>query len=219
MEQGMKRWTAGLLVGALTGLALACQDGQPTSARSALNASDLHARASAFGGATEVRWDIVSNAPPTDFNVRPGGMASALANDGSQITLTGSGTFMAPASGGATSAVTGGGTWTTTGPSGSGSGTYEVTGLVRWQEAPGSLPSAATDLVGDAADARPGLVVLRIAYSDGSRGTLTVSCHLAGTSDGVFEGVTASKGFVDYWNRAAPVANVNANRTLFHVVQ
>jgi len=33
----------------------------------------------------------------------------------------------------------------------------------------------------------------------------------------VFEGVTASKGFVSYWNRQAPVDGVDANRTLFHV--
>jgi hypothetical protein len=40
----------------------------------------------------------------------------------------------------------------------------------------------------------------------------------AGSPDTLFEGITASKGFVDYWNRAAPVPNVDGNRTLFHVL-
>jgi len=46
-----------------------------------------------------------------------------------------------------------------------------------------------------------------------------VSCHLVGTPDSVFEGVTATKGFVDYWNREAPPAPPgNADRTTFHVL-
>ncbi len=61
--------------------------------------------------------------------------------------------------------------------------------------------------------------MVRIAYSDGSEGTLVVSCHIVGTPDAVFEGVTASKGFVEYWNREAPPAPPgNADRTTFHVV-
>jgi len=34
----------------------------------------------------------------------------------------------------------------------------------------------------------------------------------------VFEGVIASKGFVTYFDRVAPVPGVDANRTLFHIV-
>jgi len=173
----------------------------------------------AFAGAAHIRWDIISFNPPVDFTLDPGGVAAALANDGSQITFTGSGTFVAPAGGGGTSsAVTGGGTWATSGPIGVDSGTYTVTGLVRWEEAPGTLPSPPIiDDIGNAADARAGLVVLRIAYSDGSRGILVVSCHLVGTPDTVFEGVTASKGFVDFWNRVPPVDGVDANRTVFQL--
>ncbi|HEY3124160.1 MAG TPA: hypothetical protein VGK70_08855 [Thermoanaerobaculia bacterium] len=48
--------------------------------------------------------------------------------------------------------------------------------------------------------------LVKIAYDNGSEGTLVVSCHLVGTPDSVFEGVTATKGFVDYWNREAPPA-------------
>ncbi len=174
----------------------------------------------AFAGADHVRWDIISINPPADLTLDPGGIASALANDGSTITLTGSGTFVAPAGGGGTSsAVTGGGTWATAGPIGVDSGTYTVTGLVRWEEAPGTLPSPPViDDIGNAADARSGLVVLRIAYSDGSRGILVVGCQLpVGTPATVFEGVTASKGFVDFWNRVPPVPGVDANRTVFHL--
>lgn len=176
----------------------------------------------AAGGAAHVRWDIVSlSITPPPGTISPGGMASAEANDGSKIVLTGSGTFVAPSGGAGTSgATTGGGTWETfsSGSTSTGSGTYWVTGLVRWDKAPGTGPPP-TDLIGDPDERSAGLAVLRIAYSDGSQGTLVVSCHLVGTPDSVFEGVTASKGFVDYFDPAAPVPGVDANRTLFHVRQ
>jgi hypothetical protein len=159
----------------------------------------------------KIRWDIVS----IDFvagTVDEGGTASALAADGSMITLTGSGTFRANP--GNSQAVSGGGTWSTS----TGSGTYWVTGFVDWHEAPGVAPPL-TNLIGDPADARAGLVTLRIAYSDGSDGVLVVSCHLVGTPDSVFEGITASKGFVDYYNAVLPTDGVDANRTLFMVVK
>jgi hypothetical protein len=179
------------------------------------------------GQAAHVRWDIIS----VDFATgtpSAGGIASARANDCvppgsvncSKITLTGSGTFIAPAGGnGSTSATTGGGTWETFDNAGAstGSGTYAVNGLVHWQQAPGT-PPLPNDNIGNRADNRAGLAVLRISYDDGSAGVLVVSCHFVGTSDRVFEGITASKGFVDYWNREAPPAPPgNANRTTFHL--
>src|SRR5919201_3712077 len=85
------------------------------------------------GGAEHVRWDIISltgGTPPGPIN--PGGRASATAPNGDTITLTGSGHFVAPPSGGGTGAVDGGGTWST---SSGGSGTYTVTGLVDWEKA------------------------------------------------------------------------------------
>jgi hypothetical protein len=56
-------------------------------------------------------------------------------------------------------------------------------------------------------------VVLRIAYSDGSDGILVVSCNLPfpAPNPQMFEGITATKGFVDY---KAPVPG---GVTLFHV--
>src|SRR5207248_7874539 len=106
----------------------------------------------AFGEASHVRWDIIVLTPgPT---VNPGGQASAKDNIGDTITLRGSGTFVAPSGGAGTSnAVTGGGTWTITTTSGSSSGRYNVTGLVRWEEAPGTFPATA-DNIGDTADLR-----------------------------------------------------------------
>lgn len=170
----------------------------------------------AYGQAAHIRWDIHHNtsfSPPT---FEAGGFASAFANDNSSITLTGSGTFVAPAGGdGTSSAVTGRGDWET---SNNESGTYKVAGLVRWEEAPGSIGSGTIDNIAPIANARAGLAVLRIEYSDGEHGVLTVSCALAGTPDSVFEGITASKGFVDYWNRVAPLPNIDGNRTNFHVV-
>src|SRR5213596_2147033 len=97
----------------------------------ALTLLTTFASAASSGGAAHVRWDIISTTgiPPAPLN--PGGHASAMAPDGDTITLTGSGHFVAPASGGGSGAVDGGGTWSTS----SGSDTYEVTALVSWQRA------------------------------------------------------------------------------------
>lgn len=169
-------------------------------------------------------WDIIhlSNLPAPGATTLPGGKASACAASScaNMITLTGSGTFRSNP--GRPQDVTGGGTWTTVG-FGAGSGTYEVTGFVSFVLAPGNLPSPPfTDgITGVAADARAGLAVLRIAYSDGAEGVLVVSCDLPGTPANlpIVEGVTASKGFVDYWNRVAPESVAPfGNRTTFHVL-
>ena len=181
-------------------------------------------------GTNTIRWDIIHIAKfdPVNGNViEANGMASAFAQNKSMITVTGSGTFTV----GDSDDVTGGGTWQIVAPppdSTTTRGSYRVTGLVRFDVAPGAQASNAKDHIGDGtlADNRGGLAILRIAYSDGSKGILVVSCDLpgnpppgpAGSPDSIFEGITASKGFVDYWNRAAPVPRVDGNRTLFHVV-
>ncbi len=150
--------------------------------------------------------------------VRAGGTASALNNNGFKMTVTGSGTFAPEELG----EVTGGGDFTIFDPGGAvvRSGTYRVTQLVSFELAPGTL-GAPRDLIGRQQDARAGLAVLRIRYSDGNRGILVVSCHLGGTPDTVFEGITASHGFSDFWNRVAPSDSpfIDANRTVFHIVR
>ena len=166
---------------------------------------------------TKLRWDIVSVNFSTS-TLSAGGIASARANDGSKITLKGSGTFKLDDA----EEVTGGGTWTTFDPKGAttGSGTYKVTRFVKWDLAPGTF-ALAHDNIGNPLDFRAGLVFLRIRYSPGGEsGILVVSCAAGGTSPPtIFEGITASKGFVDYWNREAPPAPPgDANRTNFHVV-
>jgi hypothetical protein len=180
----------------------------------------------AAGGAKQVRWDIVSVspipiAPPPPVTFDPGGVASAQTPDGETITLTGSGTFVAPAgSNGGSSAVTGGGTWTT---STGGSGTYEVKELVSWEFASpqplliGGFP--VTDNTGDTTERANGVAVLRIEFSDGQSGVLTVACHGPGSPPGnsIFEGIATTKGFTTYYNTPAPPAAVNVGRTLFHV--
>ena len=175
------------------------------------------------GGAQHVRWDIVSVspipiAPPPPVTFNPGGVATAQTPEGATITLTGSGTFVAPnGSNGGSGAVTGGGTWTT---STGGSGTYEVTKLVSWEFAnlqalPGGLPI--TDNTGDSTKRANGTAVLRIEFSDGSSGVLTVGCHGPGAPAGIFEGIATTKGYTTYYNVPAPPANGNTGRTLFHV--
>ena len=82
---------------------------------------------------------------------------------------------------------------------------------------PGGLGIPPFDNIGDPAERSAGLAILRIEYSDGSKGTLTVHCRLAGTPATMPEGISATKGFVNYFQVQPPVAGVNANRTLFHV--
>ena len=169
-------------------------------------------------GSQHVRWDIVSlvgGGPPGPLN--PGGMASAKAPDGDMITLTGHGTFVAPnGSNGGSGAVTGGGTWQTT----SGSGTYVVQELVSWAFAnhQSSTP-VFVDNIGNLADRSNGTAVLRVRFSDGQSGVLTVGCHGPGAPPGIFEGIATTKGFKTYYASEDPVGGVDANRTLFHVVK
>ena len=172
---------------------------------------------------TKFRWDIIS----TDFakhTISPGGIASAIANDGSSITLTGEGTFNAASNFGNRN-VTGGGTWKTFDSSGNptASGTYQVTGFVSFKVFRGVPPPTLKDLIGDPATARSGLLFVTIRYSDGSTGVLTVSCAQPGppaiVPPTVFEGIRVSKDLADYWNGEEPPAPPgNANRTVFHIV-
>src|SRR5229473_6979135 len=115
-----------------------------------------------------VRWDITSqNFSTTPNTISPGGVAFATARNPNTLTikLTGSGTFIGPASGGTSSGVTGGGTWETfSGATKTGSGTYEVTELVSWQFARLGLGSF-NDLIDDGTSAN-GNAVLRIRYSE-----------------------------------------------------
>ena len=170
----------------------------------------------AAGGAHHVRWDIISlvgGAPPGPVNA--GGMASAKAPDGDTITLTGTGTFVAPAgSNGGSGAVTGGGTWQTN----TGSGTYQVKELVTFVMAnfQSSTP-AFIDNIGNLSARANGTAVLRIQFSDGQSGVLTVGCHGPGAPPGIFEGIATTKGYKTYYAVQDPVGGVDANRTIFHV--
>ena len=174
-------------------------------------------------------WDIISldfSNAPDQLTANPGGVASARSGDvadaGGSITMTGAGTFVVPGTA-RSSAVTGGGAWETFDKGNStGSGTYVVKSVVSWVPAPGSLlGSIIVDNNGDAADSRAGLVTFLIEYSDGSLGVLTVSCQLPTTPDEekavIQEGITATKGFVHYWDRDDPALGVDTNRTVFHV--
>lgn len=198
-----RRLAFAALVAAIAALAVALTGGAASSANRQ------------GSGDQKFRWDIISVNFATG-TLSAGGQASARANDNSKITVTGSGTFVQ----GEDEEVTGGGTWATFDSSSTptGNGTYRVRGLVSFTLAPGT-PPLPHDNIGNLADNRAGLAILRIRYSDASKGTLVVSCHLVGTPDSVFEGITASKGFVDYWNREAPPPPPgNANRTTFHVI-
>jgi hypothetical protein len=175
----------------------------------------LYAMANGDGDRKETtyRWDIIHVSSFSPLTVNAGGFASALANDGSKITVTGNGTFEPRER----HEVTGGGTWTTFAPDGTtvtGHGTYRVQQLVRFDLAPGILTGAVDNIPGakgDLTDTRAGLMFVRIAYSDGSKGVLVFSCGLDGSPASIFEGITASKGYTDYWNTLPSL-------TLFHIL-
>jgi len=178
----------------------------------------------AAAGNNKIRWDLPSvNFATTPLTLSPGGHASATANDGTSITLTGFGTFRANS--GNPQNVTGGGTWETFAEDGvtvTGSGTYAVSSLVSFVFAPAPSPPAPfIDTICSDCVLHSGLAVLRIAYSDGSHGVLVISCNVPGegTPASVFEGITVSKNYVDYWNRHNPVPGVDGDRTLIHILQ
>jgi hypothetical protein len=178
------------------------------------------AKQAATNGAMHVRWDIISlvgGNPPGPIN--PGGSASASApNGGDTITLTGSGTFVTPAGdNGGSGAVTGGGTWQT---STGGSGTYEVKALVSFEFAGFQAATPVMiDNIGHLNERANGTAVLKIQYSDGSSGVLTVGCHGPGAPPGIFEGIATTKSYLTYYNVQGPAAGVDANRTIFHIRQ
>jgi hypothetical protein len=157
--------------------------------------------AGGHNGANHVKWDLITvdfNATP--ITTHPGGTDIAHAGD-LEIKMTGSGTFVSPASGGTSHAATGGGTWETFDAKGNstGSGTYEAESLVSFEFANFQLP-VLNDLVGGGKAAN-GTAVLRIRYSDASAGVLSIGCHGPGAPDGILEGITATKDFVTYWTR------------------
>jgi len=170
----------------------------------------------ALAQAQHVRWDIINvdftTAPPT---ISAGGTAFATARNPAslKIKLTGSGTFVAPASGGTSSAVAGGGTWETF--SGcplacisTASGTYVVTKLANWHFANFQLP-VLNDLIGP--NAANWNAAFRIQYSDGAEGILGISCHGPSAPPGAVEGAIASKNEVTYWDAG------EENFTVFHL--
>src|SRR2546427_1498048 len=107
----------GLASVALISLALGCERGTPASAMLAAKPTGLSPDFSASANNHHMRWDIVSVNFAT-LTLSAGGVASARANDGSKITLTGSGTYRSNP--GNPQDVTGGGTWQTFEPSGGG---------------------------------------------------------------------------------------------------
>lgn len=179
--------------------------------------------ASAQDTSTTYRWDIFQFVATDPFTAGEGGVAYAYAQDNTIIMLTGSGTFQP----GDPTAVTGGGTWTTFPEHGmrpTGEGTYTVTELISFVEAPGTIPAAIVDTVGERTDARAGLAVMRIEYADADgnpagTGVLTVSSRLPVDSPAsMFVGITVTKDFTAYWDRFEPVRGVNANRANFHLI-
>ena len=197
-----------------------------TAAVSALLVSTLVAAGAGTGDnehqqQAQYRWDIVS-LDAVAKTISAGGKAMATAQDGSSISLTGRGTFLADSRTG-NRQVTGGGTWSTTSETGAvtGAGTYQVISFVQFAVAPGAAAAGLTDLIAAPSTTRAGLLNVTIRYSNGATGVLIVSCHIPGppaAPESIFEGVRASMGFVDFWNGVQPAPPPsNSNRTLFEV--
>lgn len=160
------------------------------------------------------RWDIVNLGFPGPLCAEEGGQASSKSRDGARITVTGSGTFRDNP--GHPQNVTGGGTWTITAGTATpaGSGDYKVVRFVSFDLAPGTIP--VDDCIGNAADSRAGRLTVAIEFDDGSEGVLEVGCRLFGSPASIMEGITATKGYVTFWNHEEPAGPVEGNRTLFH---
>src|SRR5256885_8918091 len=84
--------SAGLAGVGLISLALGCERGNPASTMLASRPAGPSPNFSASAGNHHMRWDIISVNFGTG-TVSAGGVASALANDNSKITLTSTGTF------------------------------------------------------------------------------------------------------------------------------
>src|SRR5881397_3635124 len=156
--------SAGLAGVVLISLAQGCERGTPVSRMVASKAAGSSPSFSASASNHGMRWDIIDVKFATG-TASAGGIASARANDGSKITLTGSGTFRSNP--GNPQDATGGGTWQTfdAGGGSTGSGSYTVTGLVSYTLAPGT-PPLPHDNIGNLADNRAGLLVVSISYDD-----------------------------------------------------
>ncbi|MGH2451371.1 MAG: hypothetical protein ACRDGE_08905 [Candidatus Limnocylindria bacterium] len=176
----------------------------------------LLGRSAALAGGTNARyrWDIVN---VLGGCTEEGGEASSKSLDGARITVTGSGTFRDGP--GHSQNVTGGGTYLITAGTSTpaSSGTYKVVRFVGFVLAPGTPPPIA-DCIGIAADRRAGRLTVAILFDDGSEGVLEVGCRLVGSPGSIMEGITATKGFVTFWNHEEPVAGAEGNRTLFHLL-
>lgn len=176
------------------------------------------------GSAPQVRWDFAKILAVTPITFGPGGSAVATAEDGSSMTLTGSGTFRPPPS--SPDDVTGGGTWHLIDAQGgpAGSGTYTVKTLIYWSPGSGTFPTTLVDKIGEIAKTRTGFAVLRVSYSNGRQGILGVSSHLPmRTPDAVFNGMVASMDLVLFWNHQKITASLtdphkDENRSVFHVL-
>jgi hypothetical protein len=171
---------------------------------------------------TKLRWDLIVvtfRAPAAPNILSPGGADSATATDiaGSprlRITLTGSGTFTQwdPTD------VTGGGTYAIADLQGKAidSGTYTVTQLVSWALDGVFPPAVVNNVTGTTgSDFRSGIAVFRIAFSDGSKGTLVVSCNLPGGSPDPYEGISVIKGKVHFQVPDPVRSTADTNRTIF----
>ena len=188
---------------------------------SAANGGKGHGKHGATQGAQHsamhVRWDItklVGGAPPGPLE--PGGSAIATAPNNDTITLTGTGTFVAPAgNNGGSGAVTGGGTWHTSAGAGA-SGTYAVKELVSFafDSFQASTP-VFIDHIGALNERANGAAVLRISFSNGQSGVLTVGCHGPGATVPIFEGVAVTMGAETFYTVSTPSGEVG--RTIFHV--
>jgi hypothetical protein len=86
--------------------------------------------------------------------------------------------------------------------------------LVDWEFASEQADVGFVDNIDEGTKAN-GVSVLKIAFSDGSSGVLTVGCHGPGAPPGIFGGIATTKGYKTYYAVQPLPPGVDANRTLF----
>ena len=159
------------------------------------------------------RWDVATTGGGI---LNPRGAASALADDGSKLTISSAnGKFSKPGR-----AVSGGGSWIAYDPTGAvmSVGTFTIKSLIGFFPVAGALPATVTvDNLGAASRATAGLAAFSVSYSNGYSGSLVLGSKLEASPASALSGFTATWGPLAFLKPISlPASPTDFNRIAFH---